>query len=112
MLITCPDCRNRHVISDHLDIFGTKSSSPDSPNYRTVEELVRARGGIVKKGTLGEDGDVEFWEDGTATVRAERQASEDVKAYRKPAHAEGEPTGAPGSTFGRGRADGSVEDTP
>jgi len=30
---------------------------------------MRERGQIVKKGTLSEDGDVEFWEDGTSNVR-------------------------------------------
>jgi protein import protein ZIM17 len=28
---------------------------------------MRERGQIVKKGTLSEDGNVEFWEDGTTT---------------------------------------------
>lgn len=31
---------------------------------------MRERGQLVKKGTLSEDGDVEFWEDGTSNVRA------------------------------------------
>lgn len=30
---------------------------------------MRERGQIVKKGTLSEDGDVEFWEDGSSTAR-------------------------------------------
>lgn len=30
---------------------------------------MRERGQIVKKGTLSEDGDVEFWEDGSETAR-------------------------------------------
>lgn len=30
---------------------------------------MRERGRLVKRGTLGEDGDVEFWEDGTVTER-------------------------------------------
>ncbi|KAI2619256.1 DNL zinc finger-domain-containing protein [Hypoxylon sp. NC1633] len=61
VLITCPSCRNRHVISDHLNIFGDRKI--------TVEDLMRERGQLVKRGTLGEDGDVEFWEDGTVTER-------------------------------------------
>jgi protein import protein ZIM17 len=36
----------------------------------TIEDLMKERGQIVKKGTLSEDGDVEFWEDGTNTPRA------------------------------------------
>lgn len=58
-LITCPECRNRHIISDHLNIFGDKSM--------TIEDLMRERGQLVKKGTLSEDGDLEFWEDGTTS---------------------------------------------
>lgn len=61
VLITCPSCRNRHVISDHMNIFGERKI--------TVEDLMRERGQLVKRGTLGEDGDVEFWEDGTTTER-------------------------------------------
>jgi protein import protein ZIM17 len=34
-----------------------------------VEDLMRERGELVKKGTLSEDGDVEFWEDGNVTRR-------------------------------------------
>ncbi|RGP62037.1 dnl zinc finger domain containing [Fusarium longipes] len=52
-LITCPECRNRHVISDHLKIFGDKSV--------TLEQLMKKKGRLVKRGTLGEDGDIEFW---------------------------------------------------
>ncbi|KAL7787512.1 DNL zinc finger domain-containing protein [Trichoderma ceciliae] len=54
-LITCPSCRNRHVISDHLNIFGDRKI--------TVEDLMREKGQLVKRGSLGEDGDVEFWPD-------------------------------------------------
>ncbi|KAL8414981.1 hypothetical protein RB594_005980 [Gaeumannomyces avenae] len=56
VLITCPDCRNRHVISDHLGVFGDRKGV-------TVEDLMRDRGLLIKKGTLGEDGSIEFWED-------------------------------------------------
>ncbi|QPH00577.1 hypothetical protein C2857_004330 [Epichloe festucae Fl1] len=52
-LITCPSCRNRHVISDHLNIFGDRKV--------TVEDLMREKGRLVKRGSLGEDGDIEFW---------------------------------------------------
>ncbi|UNI14930.1 hypothetical protein JDV02_001508 [Purpureocillium takamizusanense] len=55
VLITCPSCRNRHVISDHLGIFGDRSI--------TVEDLMREKGNLVKRGSLGEDGDIEFWPD-------------------------------------------------
>ncbi|KAI1383588.1 DNL zinc finger-domain-containing protein [Hypoxylon trugodes] len=86
VLITCPSCRNRHIISDHLNIFGDRKI--------TVEDLMREKGQLVKRGTLGEDGDVEFWEDGTTTKRdtddEERtwydlleEHEENVKKYRK-----------------------------
>ncbi|KAL1872293.1 hypothetical protein VTK73DRAFT_1642 [Phialemonium thermophilum] len=64
VLITCPSCRNRHLISDHLGIFGDRRV--------TVEDILRERGRLVKRGTLGEDGDLEFWEDGTVTQREMR----------------------------------------
>ena len=35
----------------------------------TIEDLMKERGQLVKKGTLSEDGDLEFWEDGTTTKR-------------------------------------------
>lgn len=33
---------------------------------------MRDRGQLVKKGTLSEDGDLEFWEDGTTTTRLKK----------------------------------------
>lgn len=99
VLITCPSCRNRHVISDHLNIFGNRSL--------TVEDLMREKGRLVKRGTLGEDGDVEFWEDGSTTIREERQSDgNDPKPMprsddaAKAADAAGQ-ADAPGSTFGK-----------
>ncbi|KAJ6788019.1 hypothetical protein PWT90_01131 [Aphanocladium album] len=59
ILITCPSCRNRHVISDHLNIFGDRKV--------TVEDLMREKGRLVKRGSLGEDGDIEFWPDEETT---------------------------------------------
>ncbi|KAI0470360.1 DNL zinc finger-domain-containing protein [Xylaria cf. heliscus] len=60
VLITCPGCRNRHVISDNLNIFGDRKI--------TVEDLLREKGQLVKRGTLGEEGDIEFWEDTPADL--------------------------------------------
>jgi protein import protein ZIM17 len=37
---------------------------------------MRERGQIVKKGTLSEDGDVEFWEDGSSNVRTRAKEEE------------------------------------
>lgn len=61
ILITCPECSNRHVISDHLKIFGDQSL--------TIEDLMRQKGQLVKRGTLSGKGDVEFWDDGSQTER-------------------------------------------
>ncbi|KAI5466032.1 DNL zinc finger-domain-containing protein [Mariannaea sp. PMI_226] len=55
ILITCPTCRNRHIISDHLNIFGDRKV--------TIEDIMREKGQLVKRGSLGEDGDIEFWPD-------------------------------------------------
>ena len=60
VLITCPECKARHVISDHLKIFADKSF--------TIEDLMRQKGHIVRRGSL--EGDVEIWDDGTKVERA------------------------------------------
>ena len=68
VLVTCPECKNRHVISDHLNIFGDRKI--------TVEDLVKEQGGIVRKGSLNEDGDIEFWADGQGDGEAVKKTSE------------------------------------
>ncbi|KAK2875598.1 hypothetical protein FQN49_001584 [Arthroderma sp. PD_2] len=52
VLITCPSCSNRHVISDHLKIF------MDAPV--TLEDLLAEKGMKITKGTL--EGDMEWWD--------------------------------------------------
>ncbi|KAK5099557.1 hypothetical protein LTR16_007157, partial [Cryomyces antarcticus] len=59
VLISCPSCKNKHLISDHLQIF--------SDSRITLEDIMREKGQLVKRGALGGDGDVEFWDDGTTT---------------------------------------------
>ena len=78
VLITCPSCRNRHVISDHLGIFGDRKI--------TVEDLMRERGRLVKRGTLGEDGDVEFWQDETENLNEDVAASQRRKGQESTTH--------------------------
>ncbi|KAH9909270.1 hypothetical protein F4778DRAFT_716043 [Xylariomycetidae sp. FL2044] len=73
VLIKCPNCQNRHVISDHLNIFGDRKI--------TVEDLMREKGQLVKRGNLNEEGDVEFWDDDT---RTERETDERKTDERKP----------------------------
>ncbi|KAJ5815373.1 hypothetical protein N7474_007150 [Penicillium riverlandense] len=55
VLIQCPSCDSRHVISDHLGIFFDQST--------TLEDLLQQRGQVVTRGHT--DGNMEFWEDGT-----------------------------------------------
>ncbi|KAF2876587.1 DNL zinc finger-domain-containing protein [Massariosphaeria phaeospora] len=62
ILISCPGCQNRHLISDHLKIFSDKSV--------TIEDLIKEKGSLVRRGSLHVDGDVEFWDDGSTTARS------------------------------------------
>lgn len=67
-MITCPECSNRHIISDHLKFFRDQSF--------TIEDLMRQKGQLVKRGTLGGKGDVEFWDDGSETKRKNVEGSQ------------------------------------
>ncbi|KKZ68189.1 hypothetical protein EMCG_06150 [[Emmonsia] crescens] len=66
VLISCPGCKNRHVISDHLNIFMDKKS--------TLEDILSEHGQKILKGRL--DGDMEWWEDGTVRTVAESSGDE------------------------------------
>lgn len=46
----------------------------------TIEDLMREKGQLVKKGTLSDDGDLEFWEDGTRTSRARKDGGKEGSA--------------------------------
>lgn len=76
VLIQCPNCKSRHVISDHLKIFMDRQS--------TLEDILKETAGsgvdlskLLKKGRLGikqgelvgveGDEDIEFWDDGSQT---------------------------------------------
>lgn len=41
----------------------------------TIEDLMRDNGELIKKGSLSPDGDMEFWDDGSTTQRAEGEGS-------------------------------------
>jgi protein import protein ZIM17 len=43
----------------------------------TIEDLMREKGQLVKKGSLSEDGDLEFWEDGTTTRRPKTESGQE-----------------------------------
>lgn len=79
ILIKCPTCSNRHVISDHLHIFMDEKS--------TLEDILQRTAGtdkdiskLLKKGKLGMrqgemvgregDEDIEFWDDGSESQHA------------------------------------------
>ncbi|POS85763.1 hypothetical protein EPUL_002180 [Erysiphe pulchra] len=64
VLVACPSCKNRHIISDHLKLFGDKRV--------TVEDLMKEQGHYVKKGTLSENGAFEIWADGSSNKRTEK----------------------------------------
>ncbi|KAL4877548.1 DNL zinc finger-domain-containing protein [Aspergillus karnatakaensis] len=56
ILIQCPGCKNRHVISDNLGIFYDKRTN--------LEDLLEQNKDKITRGQIdGED--VEFWDDGT-----------------------------------------------
>lgn len=84
-LIICPSCHNRHVISDNLRIFGDRKIN--------VEELLREKGQLVKRGSLSEYDDLEFWQDtpaesshageaGAASAGREERGGEEDEARR------------------------------
>ncbi|KAJ7780171.1 DNL zinc finger-domain-containing protein [Mycena maculata] len=57
VLVQCPGCKNRHLIADHLGWF---KESTEEGKLRTIEDILRARGETVTRGTLGSDGVVEY----------------------------------------------------
>lgn len=55
VLIQCPSCQSRHVMSDHLGIFFDKKT--------TLEDILQEKGQTLTHGYT--DGNMEFWDDGT-----------------------------------------------
>ncbi|KAI5240533.1 zf-DNL-domain-containing protein [Aureobasidium subglaciale] len=64
ILITCPGCKNRHLIADHLKIFSDKAI--------TMEDILAEKGQLLKKGALDSESDMEFWDDGTQTEHTKK----------------------------------------
>ncbi|OQO11616.1 hypothetical protein B0A48_03343 [Cryoendolithus antarcticus] len=62
VLVTCPGCKNRHLIADHMKIFSDKKV--------TLEDIMREKGEYITKGALGADGDIEFYDGKAAGVAA------------------------------------------
>ncbi|SPO19624.1 related to ZIM17 - Zinc finger Motif protein, mitochondrial [Ustilago trichophora] len=52
VIVQCPGCKNRHLIADNLSWF---TETEDEP--RTIEQMIEARGGKVRRGTVGVDGE-------------------------------------------------------
>ena len=50
------------VQSNGYQVFSDKSV--------TIEDLMREKGSLVKRGSLSAEGDVEFWDDGSTTPRS------------------------------------------
>lgn len=55
VLIQCPSCQSRHIMSDHLGVFFDKKT--------TLEDLLKEKGQALTHGHT--DGNLEFWDDGT-----------------------------------------------
>ncbi|KAI4117632.1 MAG: hypothetical protein LQ345_002170 [Seirophora villosa] len=68
VLVACPQCKNRHLVSDHLKIFSDKRI--------TLEEIMREKGELLRRGRVGMGGeDVEFYppeEEATRVGKEER----------------------------------------
>ena len=61
VLITCPKCKAKHVISDHLKIFSDKGFN--------IEEFLEKNSDRITKGSV--EGDMEFWDDGSSNARSQ-----------------------------------------
>ncbi|CAI7645966.1 unnamed protein product [Penicillium viridicatum] len=55
VLIQCPSCSSRHVMSDHLGVFFEEKT--------TLEDLLKEKGQTLTHGHT--EGNLEFWEDGS-----------------------------------------------
>lgn len=70
-VIHCPKCKSQHLISDHLKIFSDTS--------KTMEDIAKEHGEILRKGRLGADGDVEFYNDQATKIVEETSAKAEAK---------------------------------
>ncbi|OKL61544.1 hypothetical protein UA08_03452 [Talaromyces atroroseus] len=70
VLITCPSCQARHVISDHLGIFMDDKS--------TLEDILSKKGLSVTKGIVNDD--MEIWEDGSVYKAGSNKEGIDISA--------------------------------
>ncbi|KAI5121862.1 hypothetical protein M0805_001070 [Coniferiporia weirii] len=61
VIVTCPKCKNKHLIADHLDWFNTTDGTGDG-QLKTIEDIMRAKGEKVSRGRLDAGGVVEYTE--------------------------------------------------
>ncbi|KAG5650545.1 hypothetical protein H0H81_011859 [Sphagnurus paluster] len=59
VLVQCPGCKNRHLIADHLGWF---KDDTEGGKLRTVEDILAARGEVVRRGRIDMNGDIEYSE--------------------------------------------------
>lgn len=52
VIVQCPGCKNRHLIADNLSWFTETEQEP-----RTIEQMIEAKGGKVRRGSVGVDGE-------------------------------------------------------
>ncbi|KAL4252856.1 hypothetical protein ABKN59_003576 [Abortiporus biennis] len=57
VIVECPGCKNRHLIADHLGWF---KESTEEGTLKTVEDLMRAKGEKVQRGTVDYEGTIEY----------------------------------------------------
>ncbi|KAF8573764.1 zf-DNL-domain-containing protein, partial [Ramaria rubella] len=62
VLVQCPNCKNRHLIADHLGWFKDHEAMKGG-NLRTIEDLMRIKGEKVKRGRVDAGGVVEYVEE-------------------------------------------------
>jgi mitochondrial protein import protein ZIM17 len=74
VLITCPSCSARHVISDHLGIFMDEKSS--------LEDILGTKGMSITKGVLNDD--LEIWEDGSVYKAGSHKEGVDISSDVSP----------------------------
>ncbi|CAK1366972.1 unnamed protein product [Cercospora beticola] len=73
-VINCPQCNVQHLISDHLKIF--------SDTKMTMEDIAKQYGEKLKKGKLGVNGDVEFYDEVAEQAIAEDEAAKKAKVEK------------------------------
>ncbi|GJE99293.1 zf-DNL domain-containing protein [Phanerochaete sordida] len=57
VIVQCPGCENRHLIADHLGWF---KESTEEGKLKTIEDLMRAKGEKVQRGSVDSNGVIEY----------------------------------------------------